>query len=57
MTPSTHRLTCISCHHQRDDVPSTLPRKCPLCGDLMMVDSARQRLLQQAGMGQQGARV
>lgn len=55
MTP-TYTLTCISCHHRKEEVPSSLPRKCPYCGDRMMIDSARRRLLQQAGVGQ-GVRV
>lgn len=39
-----HRLTCISCHHQ-EEAPFTFPQKCPLCGDLMMIDRDRRRLL------------
>ncbi len=50
-----YTLTCISCHHRKEDA-SSLPRKCPYCGDRMMIDSARRRLLQQAGVGQ-GVRV
>ena len=45
-----HRLTCISCHHQVW-APDTMPRKCWHCGDMMMVDRDRRRLLQQAGQG------
>lgn len=51
-----YTLTCLSCHHRRDDAPSSLPRKCPYCGDLMVVDHTRRQLLQGGGVEQE-ARV
>lgn len=39
-----YEVTCISCHH-REAAPFTFPQKCPLCGDMMMIDRDRRRLL------------